>query len=90
MENDIEDLVGQMNSILSFVEDTEVLKEKLKHFSDSIQFILQLIKECSESIHSYLSTRAVGKRSLSLILIFQTNLASSSDLESICKFKAVW
>jgi len=66
VENDIKDLVGQMNSILSFVEDAEVLKEKLKHFSDSIQSILQMIKECSESIHNYLSAGTFGKKSLTL------------------------
>ena len=66
VENDIKELVGQMNNILSFVEDTEVLKEKLNHFSDSIQSILQTIKECSENIHSYLSARSIGKRSLTL------------------------
>ena len=66
VENDIEDLVDQMNNILLFVEDTEVLKEKLKHFSDSIQSILQMIKECSESMHGYLSAGTIGKRGLGL------------------------
>ena len=60
----IVDLVRQMNGILSFVEDTEVLKAKLESFSDCIQSILRTIEDCSKSIHSYLSTGIIGKDNL--------------------------
>ena len=66
MEKDITDLVEQMSNILSFVEDTEVLKEKLKTHTRSIESVLKMIKECSESIHSYLSAGTFSKRSLTL------------------------
>ena len=60
----IVDLVRQMSNILSFVEDTEVLKAKLKNFSDCIHSLLKMIEDCSQNIHSYLSTGDIGKNNL--------------------------
>ena len=60
----IVDLVRQMNNILSFVEDTEVLKTKLKTFNNCVRSILMTIEDCSQSIHSYLSTGIIGKDDL--------------------------
>ena len=58
------DLVRQMSNILSFVEDTEVLKAKLKNFNDCVRSILKTIEDCSQNIHSYLSTGIIGKNDL--------------------------
>ena len=60
----IVDLVRQMNNILSFVEDTEVLKTKLKTFNNCVMSILKTIEDCSQSINSYLSTGIIGKNDL--------------------------
>ena len=63
------DLVRQMSNILSFVEDTEVLKAKLKNFNDCVRSILKTIEDCSQSIHSYLSTGIIGRNDHESILI---------------------
>ena len=49
-----------MDDILSFVEDAERLKDKLKRFVDIIQQVLITIEECCTWIGKYLETNVAG------------------------------
>ena len=49
-----------IDDILSFVEDVDVLKDKLKGFVDVIQKILETITACSSSIKDYLEANAAS------------------------------
>ena len=60
MDKDIVDLVGDMDDILSFVEDVDALKDKLKRFTDTIQQILETIVACGSLIRGYLGAGIVG------------------------------
>ena len=53
-------LVERMNGTLSFVEDVEMLKIKLKNFTNTIELALQEIEECSGFIRSYMSANTTG------------------------------
>lgn len=60
MDEGVAQLVEIMNETISFVEDLEVLKDKLKHFADTIQEVLILIQACSLSIRTYLDASDTG------------------------------
>ena len=60
MDKDIVDLVGDMDDILSFVEDVDVLKDKLKRFTSTIEEILLTIDKCCSWIKKFLETNAAG------------------------------
>ena len=63
MDKKITELIVDIDDVLSFVEDVEVLKDKLKHFLDTIQQILETIIACSSLIREYLDAGVVGMRS---------------------------
>ena len=54
------DLVGDIDDILSFVEDVDVLKDKLKRFTSTIEQILLTINKCCAWMKKYLDTNAAG------------------------------
>ena len=54
------DLVGDMDDILSFVEDVDGLKDKLKRFTSTIEQILLTINKCCAWMKKYLDTNAAG------------------------------
>ena len=60
MDKDIVDLVGDMDDILSFVEDVDGLKDKLKRFTSTIEQILLTINKCCAWMKKYLDTNAAG------------------------------
>ena len=60
MDKGIVALVEKMNSVLSFVEDADTLRNKLTSLTDTIQNILATIKECSTAIHDYLDLGTIG------------------------------
>ena len=68
MDKKIIELIADIDDILSFVEDMDVLKDKLKHFLDTIQQILQTITSCSSLIREYLDAGAIGMRSNNVFL----------------------
>ena len=54
------DLVGDMDDILSFVEDVDVLKDKLKRFTSTIEQVLLTIDSCCSWVKKYLETNTRG------------------------------
>ena len=60
MDKGIVALVEKMNSVLSFVEDADTLRNKLTSLTETIQKILATVKECSISIHEYLDSGIIG------------------------------
>ena len=68
MDKKITELIVDIDDVLSFVEDVEVLKDKLKHFLDTIQQILETIIVCSSLIREYLDAGVVGMRSNGVFL----------------------
>ena len=60
MDKEIVTLVEKMNSVLSFVEEADTLRNKLTSLTDTIQEILATIKECSTAIHEYLDSGTIG------------------------------
>ena len=54
------DLVGDMDDILSFVEDVDGLKDKLKRFTSTIEQILLTIDSCCSWVKKYLETNTPG------------------------------
>ena len=63
MDKKIIELIADIDDILSFVKDVDVLKDKLKHFLDTIQQILETIIVCSSLIREYLDAGAISIRS---------------------------
>lgn len=61
VEKDIVDIVEQMNGVLSFVEEADMLKERVKKLTKPIQSALETIKECSELIHTYMIANTARK-----------------------------
>jgi len=61
MDKGIIALVEQMNSVLLFVEDVEILKDKLKHFCDTIEQALRTIEQSCTWIRSYLTSNTAGE-----------------------------
>ena len=60
MDKGIVALVEKMNSVLSFVEEADTLRNKLTSLMDTIENILATIKECSTAIHDYLDSGTIG------------------------------
>ena len=60
MDKKIVNLMGEIDNTLSFVEEVDVLKDKLKRFTDTIQKILETITACSSSVEDYLDANAAG------------------------------
>ena len=60
MDEDVTELVEDMDELLSFVDNVDILKEKLKHFLDTIERILRTIEECCEFIRAYLERNTIG------------------------------
>ena len=60
VDKDIAELVGEMDDILSFVEDVDVLKDKLKQFMSTIEQILLTIDLCCSWVKKYLETNTPG------------------------------
>ena len=60
VDKDIAELVGEMDDILSFVEDVDVLKDKLKRFTSTIEQILLTIDSCCSWVKKYLETNTPG------------------------------
>ena len=56
------DLVGDMDDILSFVEDVDGLKDKLKRFTSTIEQILLTIDKCCSLMKKYLEADLAGMR----------------------------
>ena len=56
------DLVGDMDDILSFVEDVDRLKDNLKRFTSTIEQILLTINKCCSSMKKYLEANLAGMR----------------------------
>ena len=61
MESEIVQLVNDMNDMLSFVEDTDLLRDKLKNFRRTIEEALQGITDCCEAIRKYLNASLPGE-----------------------------
>lgn len=61
VEKDIVDIVEQMNDTLSFVEEANMLKERVEKLTKPIQSALEKIKECSELIHTYMKAGTARK-----------------------------
>ena len=68
MDKKIIELIIDVDDILSFVEDVDVLKDKLNHFLDTIQQLLETITACSSLIREYLDAGAIGMRSNNVCL----------------------
>ena len=60
VDKDIIELVGDMDDILSFVEDVDGLKDKLKRFTSTIEQILLTIDSCCSWVKEYLKTNTPG------------------------------
>ena len=60
MDEEIKELVEEMDNALTFVQDVELLRNKLERFTELIEQVLQVIKECSESINKYLDSNKAG------------------------------
>ena len=56
MDEEITELVEELDNALAFVQDVELLRNKLEQFTELIEQVLQVIKECSESINKYLDS----------------------------------
>ena len=63
MDKGVVELVGIMNDVLSFVEDTDILKEKLQTFLNTVGEALLTIDECNMVIQKYLSNSTAGTKS---------------------------
>lgn len=72
MDEEIVLLVYQINDLLSFVEDTRFLTEKLNSFHAIIVDALHTIKKCCASIRDYLKASLPGmsKVNCSFSLLF--------------------
>ena len=62
MDAEIVDLIEDINAILSFVEDVNVLKDKLKQFEDTIRQVLDVIRGCCCWIIKYLEADIAGMK----------------------------
>ena len=60
VDKDIIELVGDMDDVLSFVEDVDVLKDKLTSFTSTIEQILLTIDSCCSWVKKYLETNTPG------------------------------
>ena len=60
MDKDVVDLVVSMEKMLSFVEDTDSLREKLNQFTDTVNKVLQGIAACSKAIREYIDASLPG------------------------------
>ena len=55
------DIVEQMNDTLSFVEEANMLKERVEKLTKPIQSALEKIKECTELIYTYMKADTARK-----------------------------
>ena len=60
MDKDVVDLIVSMEKMLSFVEDTDGLREKLNQFTDTVNKVLQGIAACSKAIREYIDASLPG------------------------------
>ena len=60
MDEEITELVEELDNALTFVQDVELLRNKLERFTELIEQVLQVIKECSKSINKYLDSNKPG------------------------------
>ena len=60
MDKDIVDLIGDIDDILSFVEDVDGLENKLKRFADTIEQVLLAIHSCCSWVKKYLGANTAG------------------------------
>ena len=87
MDKDIADLVGDIDDILSFVEDVDVLKDKLKRFTSTIEQILSTIDSCCSWVKRYLENNTAG---MNLYEVSQlSNGFSRPNMESVCRSGAI-
>ena len=60
VDKDIVELVGDMDDVLLFVEDVDVLKDKLKRLTSTIEQILLTIDSCCSWVKRCLETNTPG------------------------------
>ena len=85
MEKDILRLIRDMDKSLSFVEDIDILKDKLKRFTETIQNVLSIIHDCAVVIRDYLDSDTIGMAFCLRcnVLICVLNFGIRSYLESV-------
>ena len=87
VDKDIVELVGNMDDVLSFVEDVDVLKDKLKRFTSTIEQILLTIDSCCSWVKKYLEANTPG---MNLYEVSQfSNWFSRPNVESVCGIGAI-
>ena len=85
MDKEIVGLIVVIDDILSFVEDVDVLKDKLKHFTDTLEQILTTITTCGTCIERYLKANVAGISSdnTHLIILINKLRTRRSNVESV-------
>ena len=78
------DLVGDIDDILSFVEDVDVLKYKLRRFASTTEQILLTIDTCSSWMKKYLEANLAGNAPCCGSMKC-SNKPFRSNMESLCR-----
>ena len=60
MDKDVANLIKIMRDTLSFVDNTDTLKEKLKYFLSTVGEAVRTVEECVGSIRKYIDASALG------------------------------
>ena len=60
MDTDILGLIQAMDKSLSFVEDINIIEDKLERFKGTIENVLSIIHQGTATIQNYLSASIMG------------------------------
>ena len=60
MDKDVAHLIKLMRNALSFVDNSDTLRVKLKYFLGTVEEVISTTQECTESIRKYIDANTLG------------------------------